>query len=178
MSVYKKAYEMLEKYIPANRLLKWGLNWSPMFRRTTGKIIYVSEDLHKAVVKIPISWRNRNYVGSIFGGSLFSATDPIGMMQVLQILGKDYVVWDKSSEIRFRKPAYQDVYAHFEISQQDIDTIKLKVKEEGQTDFDLVVPITNQEKEVLYTEIKKTIYIADKAYYKAKRKAKRESQRD
>ncbi|HEY8404299.1 MAG TPA: DUF4442 domain-containing protein [Flavobacteriales bacterium] len=178
MSVYKKAYEMLEKYIPAHRLLKWGLNWSPMFRRTTGKIIYVSEDLHKVVVKIPISWRNRNYVGSIFGGSLFSATDPIGMMQVLQILGKNYVVWDKSSEIRFRKPAYDDVYAHFEISQLDIERIKQAVKEDGQTDFDLTVPITDEDKEVLYCEVRKTIYIADKAYYKAKRKARQESKDD
>jgi acyl-coenzyme A thioesterase PaaI-like protein len=176
MSVYKKAYEMLENYIPANRLLKWGLNWSPMFRRTTGKIIYVSEDLHKAVVKIPISWRNRNYVGSIFGGSLFSATDPIGMMQVLQILGKEYVVWDKSSEIRFKRPAYDDVYAQFEITPQDIEYIKSVVQEKGQTDFDLIVPITDEDKEVLYCEVRKTIYIADKSFYKAKRKVKEESE--
>lgn len=172
MSVYQKAYEALERYFPSHKLLKWGLNLSPMYRRTTGRIISVSEDLHKVIVRIPVSWRNRNYVGSIFGGSLFSATDPVGMMQVLQILGKEYVVWDKSSSIRFRRPAYQNVFAHFEISPKDIEQIKNQVSEKGETEWVLKVPITDKDKQTLFTEVEKVIYIADKKFYKAKRKVK------
>jgi hypothetical protein len=50
------------------------------------------------------------------------------------------------------------------------------VQEKGQTDFDLIVPITDEDKEVLYCEVRKTIYIADKSFYKAKRKVKEESE--
>ena len=68
-----------------------------MYRRSTGKVIKVSEDLLFVKIKIPISYKNRNFVGSIFGGSLFSATDPLFMIQLMNILGDNYVVWDKDA---------------------------------------------------------------------------------
>lgn len=173
MSFYKKLFESLEKYIPPHKLLKWGLNYSPMYRKTTGKIVYISEDMHDAIVKIPHNWKNENYVGAIFGGSLFSATDPIGMMLIMQILGKKYVVWDKASSIRYRIPAYQSVYAHFHLSSADITEIKERVKNHNETDWVIKVPITNQDGDTLFTEIEKVIYVADKSYYKEKRKARK-----
>jgi hypothetical protein len=36
------------------------------------------------------SWRTRNYVGTIFGGSMYSAVDPIYMVMLTRRLGKDY----------------------------------------------------------------------------------------
>ncbi|WP_339833997.1 DUF4442 domain-containing protein, partial [uncultured Flavobacterium sp.] len=94
-----------------------------MYKRSCGKITFVSDDLFLVKVKIKLSYKNRNYVGSMFGGSLFSATDPIYMIQLMHILGNDYVVWDKSSEIRFKKPAYENAYVAFEFSKEEIDTI-------------------------------------------------------
>jgi hypothetical protein len=44
---------------------------------------------------MPLSWRTRNYVGTIFGGSMNSAVDPIYMVILIRRLGKDEVVWDK-----------------------------------------------------------------------------------
>ena len=32
------------------------------------------------------------------------AVDPIYMLMLLKILGPEYIVWDKSANIRFRKP--------------------------------------------------------------------------
>ena len=63
-----------------------------MYRRSTGRITSVSDDLFMVKVKIPISYKNKNYVGAIFGGSMQAATDPIYMIQLLNILGDDYVV--------------------------------------------------------------------------------------
>ncbi len=97
--------KILSKFFKQHTIFKYGFNISPMYRRSTGRIIEVSEDLLKARVKIPISYKNKNYVGSIFGGSLFSATDPVFMIQLMNILGNDYVVWDKSAEIKFKRPA-------------------------------------------------------------------------
>ncbi|WP_235270985.1 PaaI family thioesterase [Flavobacterium sp. 316] len=85
-------------------------NISPMYRRSCGKIFFVSDDLHVVKIKIPLTYKNKNYVGSMFGGSLFSATDPIYMIQLMQILGKEYVVWDKSTEIRFKRPVYANAF--------------------------------------------------------------------
>ena len=55
-------------------------------------------------VKIPLNWKTRNGVGTIFGGSLYAAVDPIYMTMLIKLLGPDYLVWDKSAAIRFLKP--------------------------------------------------------------------------
>ena len=54
-------------------------------------------------VKLPLNWRTRNYVGTIFGGSLYGAVDPVYMIMLMKVLGRDYVVWDKAASIRFRR---------------------------------------------------------------------------
>ncbi|WP_243754678.1 DUF4442 domain-containing protein [Flavobacterium jejuense] len=147
-------------------------NISPMYRRSCGRITFVSDDLHVVKVKIPLSYRNKNYVGSMFGGSLFSATDPIYMIQLMQILGKEYVVWDKSTKIRFKRPAYNNAHVTFEFNKGEITEIIEKVKQEKEVDWVKNLKITNG-KEVVFTELNKTIYISTKEYYKEKRAKKR-----
>lgn len=145
MSIYQKAFTVLEHYFKPSSIFKHGLNLSPMYRRTTGRILHISDDLRSATVRIPISYRNRNYAGSIFGGSLFSATDPVGMVQLARILGNDFIVWDKSSTIRFKRPAYQEVYAYSEITEAELEHIKAEVKAKSEFDYTLRVNITNKD---------------------------------
>jgi len=47
---------------------------------------------------------NRNYVGTHYGGSLYSMTDPFYMLMLMENLGPGYIVWDKAASFRFRKP--------------------------------------------------------------------------
>jgi hypothetical protein len=39
-------------------------------------------------------------VGTHFGGSIFSMTDPFYMLMYMNILGKKHLVWDHSASIR------------------------------------------------------------------------------
>ena len=87
-----------------------------MYRRSTGKIIEVSNDLHRVKIKLPLSYKNKNYVGAIFGGSMLSATDPIYMIQLMQILDDSYVVWDKAASIKYKRPAKETLYGEFNFS--------------------------------------------------------------
>lgn len=168
MSVYKKSHEFLQKYIAPSTLFKYGFNYSPMYRRSTGKIIEISKDLSSITVKIPISWKNRNYMNSLFGGSMFSAVDPIPMIQLVQILGMDYVVWDKSAEIFFKRPAKENLYARFLITEKDVQHIKTTVQNENEMEFEVQTFLTNKEGDTVYCEVKKKIYISTKSYYKEK----------
>ncbi len=43
---------------------------------------------------------NRDYVGTHFGGSLYSMTDPFLMLMLIEMLGPGYVVGDRSASIR------------------------------------------------------------------------------
>ncbi|EXE18898.1 translation elongation factor P domain protein [Acinetobacter baumannii 1440750] len=44
-------------------------------------------------VKMPLTWKNQNLVGTHFGGSLYSMVDPFYMLILMHHLGSKYIVW-------------------------------------------------------------------------------------
>lgn len=170
MSIYQSVANIGQKFIKKHLLFKYGFNLSPMYRRSTGKVIYVSEDLFCIKIKLPISYKNRNYVNSIFGGSLFSSVDPIPMVQLINLLDDTYVVWDKSAQISFKKPARENLYADFNYTPEEIENIKTQVEVKNEIEIVKTTALTNKDKSITYCTIEKIIYIANKTYYKNKRK--------
>ncbi len=175
MSIYKIIGEIGPKYFRKDTLFKWGFNFSPMYRTSTARLIEVSEDLLTVRTRLPISFRNKNYVGSIFGGCMFAAVDPIPMVQLINILNNEYVVWDKSAEIFFKAPARENLYADFTFRPDEIDLIKEKVAANGETEIVKNTCLTDETGGKLYCEVSKTIYIASKEHYRKKSKAKAQS---
>ena len=169
--MYRTLNNIAKRFFTDAQIYKYGFNWSPMYRRSTGKIIEVSEDLLYVKVKIPLSIKNKNYVGSIFGGSLFSATDPIYMIQLINILKDDYVVWDKEATIKYKRPARETVFTEFVFTKNDIEDIKNEVSKNGEFNLIKTPNIVNKDG-VIIAELNKTIYVADKNFYKEKRKQK------
>ncbi|PCI33738.1 MAG: DUF4442 domain-containing protein [Flavobacteriaceae bacterium] len=165
--MYQKVTAILLRFMSKATLFKWGFNLSPMYRSTTAKIIRVTDNLLEVAIKIPLNYKNKNFVGSIFGGSLFSATDPIFMIQLMWILGKDYVVWDKSATIRYKKPAYENGYCTFKLNDELLNDIKKEVALKGEMNLELKTNI-HSSKGVVFCEIDKTLYIATKKHYKQK----------
>ena len=150
-------------------MFKYGFNLSPMYRRTTARVTDVSSDLLNIQIRLPLSYKNKNYVNSIFGGSLFSAVDPIPMVQLMNLVGGDYVCWDKSAEIFFKRPAKEDLYAEFEYTLEELKKIKDRIAKEGEIEIVKTTLLTNKEKTIIFCEVHKTIYVAEKAFYKYKR---------
>ena len=167
--MYKYLASILEKFIERKVLLKYGFNLSSVYRRSTGRVTFVSEDLQTIKIKIPLSYKNSNYLGTMFGGAMSSATDPIYMIQLITILGSNYVVWDKAASIKFKRPGNQTLYADFKISKEFIEEIKNNVKLNNETQYNLKVDLKDKDGNV-YAEVEREIYIASKAYYKTKRK--------
>ena len=172
MSVYKKLANFGGKFIGKNKLFKHGFNYSPMYRRSTARIVSISEDLLNVKIKLPISYKNKNYVNSIFGGSMFAAVDPIPMIQLMHLLGDDFVVWDKSAEIYFKKPARENLYADFTYSTIEVEDILRRVTNENEIEITKITQLTNQDRSIVYCEVRKTIYIAEKAFFKEKKRLK------
>jgi len=100
----------------------------PAFRGTGGRIVYLSDDFKKIRIKVPLNWRTRNYVGTIFGGSMYAAVDPIYMVMFIKCLGDRYIVWDRSATIEFKKPGTSTLYADFSISNKDLKDIRQKLE--------------------------------------------------
>lgn len=73
--------------------------------------------------KLKYRWWNRNYVGTMFGGSMFSLCDPFHMVLLINRLGKDYVVRDKGGEIKYLKKGVSDVFVRFELDEKQVAEI-------------------------------------------------------
>jgi acyl-coenzyme A thioesterase PaaI-like protein len=144
-----------------SRLVRWGFNWFPAFRRTGGRIVYLATDWREIRVQLPLNWRTRNYVGTMFGGSLYAATDGIYMVMLMKLLGPGFIVWDKSASIRFRKPCRTTVYAMFAIDERETDTIRQQLKTEPKIDRQYQVDWTDQAGTV-YATVETTIHIRRK----------------
>lgn len=151
-------------------LTRIGFNFFPAYRGTGARISFLSADWRDVCVTINLNWRTRNYVGTVFGGSIYAAADPIYMIQLINILGKEYVVWDKAASVKFLKPIKKRVYMRFLITDEILTEIISKVKTEKKYTIDLTTNFQD-ENGVIYSEVTKTIYIADKEYYKARKSA-------
>lgn len=87
------------------------------------RIIHIAPDFRSLKVRMRLRFYNRNYFGTHYGGSLFSMADLGYALMLANILGRDYVVWDKSATIRYLAPGRGTVYAHFTLSEQQIAEI-------------------------------------------------------
>ncbi|RNC88240.1 MAG: DUF4442 domain-containing protein [Winogradskyella sp.] len=170
--MYKSGSAFLRRFMKPSTIYKYLFNWSPMYSRSTAKLIEVSEDLHYVKIRMKLNWKNRNYAGSIFGGSMLSATDPIYMVQLIQILGDDYVVWDKSVEARYKKPAKSTIFGEFVFTKDEIKTIKQDVSKANEIDIIKTMSLIDEKQNIIAT-FKKTLYIADKTFYKEKLKTRK-----
>lgn len=106
--------------------LKRKLNLYPPYWGTGIVIKKISPDFKEIIVQMKMTWYNRNYVNTHFGGSLYSMTDPFFMLMLMQILGKEYIVWDKAAYIDFIKPGRGAVTAKFVIDKEQIEDIIVK----------------------------------------------------
>ena len=100
------------------------MNLWPPFLANGIRVLDISADWSRAEVVLRRRLRNRNYVGSQFGGSLFAMTDPFWMVLAMHRLGPDYFVWDKAAAIEFVKPAREQVYARFHLDDAAIAELR------------------------------------------------------
>ncbi len=150
------------------KLSRVAFNCFPAYRRTGARIKFLSDDWRDIHISLGLTWKTRNYVGSVFGGSIYGALDPIYMIQLINILGKDYVVWDQAATIKFLKPIKKKVFARFLITDEILADIISKVKANQKYSIELVTNFQDGNG-IIYAEVIKTIYIADKEYYKTRK---------
>lgn len=127
-----------------------------------------NSDFSEIVVQMKMRFWNKNYVGTHFGGSLYSMTDPFYMLMILNLLGKEYIVWDKSASIRYKIPAKGIVYAKFQVSVDQLENIHQGVNQDGKAESEFIVSITDSNGNVV-AEVKKLIYVTKKAHLRNKK---------
>ncbi len=106
------------------RLLRWAMNLYPPYLGAGIRVLQMAPDLRAIRIRMGLGWYNRNYVGTQFGGSLYSMTDPFFMLMIMENLGRDYIVWDKAAHIDFVAPGKGPVFADFHIDETLLSDIR------------------------------------------------------
>lgn len=144
-----------------HKLFKLLLNVYPPYWGTGIVIKKVAPDFREIVVRMKMRFYNRNYVNTHFGGSLYAMTDPFYMLMLIQILGKEYIVWDKAATIEFLRPGKGTVTAAFNIDRDTISQILRNTADGKKYICDLTVDVKDEQQETV-SRVVKTLYIRKK----------------
>ncbi|HMV69410.1 MAG TPA: DUF4442 domain-containing protein [Myxococcota bacterium] len=142
-----------------SRVDRYGFNLFPAYRGTGGRITHISGDWRDVVVEVPLTRRTRNYVGTIYGGSMYGAVDPIYMVMLIRCLGPGFVVWDKAATIRFRRPGRATLRARFHLDDAELHAIHAALEGQRSVDRTYTVELVDAEG-VVHAIVEKVLYIA------------------
>ena len=145
----------------SNRHMRMRLNIYPPFLGAGIRVKRLAPDWKEIDVEMKLHWWNANYVGTHYGGSLYSMTDPFFMVMLIENLGKDYIVWDKSASIRFKKPGRGTVFAKFRVSDQQIQEIKQALANGKKIERVFTVEVKDESGTVI-AEVEKLLHIRRK----------------
>ena len=143
------------------RHMRMLLNMWPPFLGAGIRIRQLASDWKTIDVEMKLRWWNRNYVGTHYGGSLYSMADPFLMLMLIENLGKDYIVWDKSASIRFRKPGRGTVFANFRVSEEQIREIKQALNSQEKIERSFKVELKDESGGVI-AEVEKLLHVRKK----------------
>lgn len=133
-----------------------GMRLFPPIRNSGIRVESISDDWRTWTFRLPLNRRTRNYVGTHYGGTLYSAADPHYMLAWMHILGDGFVVWDKAASVRFRKPGRGTLRASFTIDAAEIEEIRAMRPGEKQ-DRHYTFEWTDTDGDIV-ASIEKTIY--------------------
>ena len=133
------------------------VNLAPFMRSSGARIVSISDDWRTWHLVLRRRLRNLNYVGTLFGGSLYASADPHFMLAWMKILGPEYVVWDKGATIRFRRPGRTRLEATFTIAQEEIDEVRRLCEENHSVDRAYLFEWKDPDGQVV-TSIDKVVY--------------------
>jgi hypothetical protein len=142
----------------ANKLRCWSFYLFACYRGTGARLRYIAPDWSEIRLDLPLSWRTRNYVGTIFGGSIYAAVDPIYMLMLIRRLGPDFIVWDKAATIQFKKPGRETLRARFAIDDEELAAIRAALESQRSIDRTYVVELADGSGTICAT-VEKIIYV-------------------
>jgi acyl-coenzyme A thioesterase PaaI-like protein len=153
--------ERVVRRIGFSRFIRLLRAWPP-FLGAGVRIAEASADASRITVELPLTPLNRNFVGSHFGGSLYSMCDPFFMLMLIERLGPGFVVWDKAASIEFLRPGRGTVRATFELPAERVEAIRREARDGGKALPEFEVTIVARDGEPV-ARVHKTLSVRPKA---------------
>jgi acyl-coenzyme A thioesterase PaaI-like protein len=125
------------------------------------RVVELDPEYRSVTVAMKLHWYNTNYVGTHFGGSLYSMIDPFYMLLLMNRLGSDYIVWDKAASIDFIKPGRGRVMATMTLDDARLAEV-IAATADGQKYLPVWPVEIRDEAGELVARVDKTLYIRRK----------------
>jgi hypothetical protein len=87
--------------------------------------------------------------------------DPFFMLMLIENLGCDYIVWDKSASIRFKKPGRGTVSASFRLFSEQVQEIKQALNTQEKIERAFTVEVKDESGSVIAV-IEKLLHVRRK----------------
>jgi len=143
-------------------LFRFFINLYPPYLGAGVCIASIAPDWSEMVVDLKLRFYNRNYMGTHYGGNLFTMTDPFYMLMLIHRLGPEYRVWDQRAEITYKKPGRGRVRATMRVTEEQIDAIRAATADGAKHLPRFHVEIIDEEGDVVAT-VEKTLYVRRRA---------------
>ncbi len=128
-----------------SRLMRWRFNLHPAYRRSGARITYIDASMREVRVRLPLCRATRNLNGTIYGGSIYAAVDPLHAVALVQLLGpRDYVAWTKAAHIRFLRQARTDLEARIVLGEEEVRAVREEVERLGKVERRYTVELTDK----------------------------------
>ena len=145
------------------------IHWWPPLLGAGVKVTRMDEDYRAIDVEMRLTRLNRNVMGSHFGGSLYAMTDPFYMLMLMENLGREYIVWDKTATIRYKRPGLGTVRAEFRLPAEVITEIRARLETDERYEPVFLIEVKDAEGNVV-AEVEKTIYCAKRSVHEARQR--------
>lgn len=118
----------------------------------------ISANFEEVEVHMSLTRRNKNIMGTHFGGSLYAMADPFFMLILMKRLGSHYHVWDQEASIRFVAPGTSLVKGLYQVDDRTLDEIKAKAANGEKVLHTFEADITHADGTVV-AHVSKVLYI-------------------
>jgi acyl-coenzyme A thioesterase PaaI-like protein len=121
------------------------------------RIEELSADHRKLRASLPLRWYARNFHGTMFGGHLCAASDPMAALLCAKIF-RGVEVWTKSNCVEFVKPARSRIEMLIEIKDSDLAQIHAQLDAQGKAFHSFEFDFRDRSGNVV-AHVKNTVYL-------------------
>ena len=145
--------------------MRRAMNFYAPLRGANIHVHRISANFGEVEVHMPLTRRNKNIMGTQFGGSLYAMADPFFMLILMKRLGHRYHVWDQDANIRFVSPGKAAVKGVYRVDDQALAEIQSLASSGEKVLYTFAVDITQKDGTIV-AHVTKVLYIRLKKQYR------------
>ena len=145
--------------------MRRAMNFYAPIRGAGIQVERIAPNFDEVEVVMPLTRRNKNIMGTQFGGSLYAMADPFFMLILMKRLGHRYHVWDQEANIRFVSPGKAEVKGVYRVDDHALEEIKELASSGEKVLYTFEVDITQKDGTIV-AQVTKVLYIRLKKQYR------------